>query len=99
MGVVETIRSNLELTLAQATTLDNSVAPYGEADFSTCVGDADGTPPSCHDTAAQAYCATAEDYVRAVRSDAQAVRQLGEDFCDADREVAEKLGSGMDGPS
>ncbi|ADK67360.1 hypothetical protein Olsu_0231 [Olsenella uli DSM 7084] len=51
MADVGSIVSNVAQTLADAVGLETSVGSYGDAKFSSCAEDSDGTPPAQCDSA------------------------------------------------
>lgn len=93
------IVSNVAQTLADAMGLETSVGSYGEAKFSNCAEDSDGTPPRQCDSTWQGYASAASAYAAAVKADARAIGQMGLSFQAADMDVARKLESGISGVS
>lgn len=93
------IVSNVAQTLADADGLEVSVGSYGDAAFSSCAEDSEGTPPAHCDGAWRGYASAATAYVAAVTADAQAIAQMGISFQDADEDIAAKLEGGISGVS
>ena len=89
MADVGSIVSNVAQTLADAVGLETSVGSYGDAKFSSCAEDSDGTPPAQCDSAWQGYALAA----------AQAISQMGLSFQEADADIARRLESGISGVS
>ena len=99
MADVGSIVSNVAQTLADAVGLETSVGSYGDAKFSSCAEDSDGTPPAQCDSAWQGYALSAASYAAAVKADAQAISQMGLSFQEADADIARRLESGISGVS
>jgi type VII secretion effector (TIGR04197 family) len=99
MADVGSIVSNVEQTLADAMGLEIEVGSYGEAKFSSCTEDSDGTPPVHCDSVWQGYASAATAYTAAVKADARAIGQMGLSFQDADEDIAAKLAGGISGTS
>ena len=99
MADAGSIISNVAQTLDDATVLETSVGSYGDARFSNCAEDSDGTPPTHCDSTWQGYTSAASAYATAVKADARAVSQMGLSFQAADMDVARKLESGISGVS
>ena len=99
MADVGSIVSNVAQTLADAVGLETSVGSYGDAKFSCCAEDSDGTPPAQCDSAWQGYALAAASYAAAVKADAQAISQMGLSFHEADADIARRLESGISGVS
>lgn len=88
-----TIASSVDAAATAADSLKNGLGVYRSFKLGSATAVADGTPPSAHDSISDTASSYCQAYASAMARDAEAFKQIGISFDEADEMAA----SGMQG--